>query len=147
MMKLLWSPSNNTLYSSVFNVPPGQVCLLFADGLSPQKVRISAEEIVVPQTVCVRKLLFGFEGIKPEADLCGWIFNIDSVQVDTLVDSLVHTCGLPWQLTSCRNIGIVGVPGNYRLELNDTTAIGTVQVYAELFDAKSIPLQVKDLFF
>lgn len=146
-MKLLWSPQNKTLYSSAFSVAPGYVGLLFATGLELYKVRTSASEIVGPQTVCVRRLLFGFDGYKPEPDLCGWIFNMDNVQVETLVDSLVHVCGLPWQLTACRNIGIIGVPGNYRLELNDSTAIGTAQVYAEIYNIESIPLQVKDLFF
>lgn len=147
MLKALWEQSNTSLYSSVFNVPPAQVCVLFANGLEPWKVRADAAEVMVPQSVCVRRLLHGFEGIKPDKDQCGWIFNMDSVRADKLVDLLVQTCGLSWQLTACRNIGIVGVPGHYRLELNDSTAVGTAQVYAELYDAKSIPLQVQNLFF
>ena len=47
----------------------------------------------------------------------------------------------------CCNIGIIGVPGTYRLELNDTTAIGVAQVYAELIQVNKLPVQIKDLFF
>ncbi len=147
MLKPLWEQSNTSLFSSVFNVPPGQVCILFADGLELWKVRSDASEVVVPQTICVRKMLHSFDGIKPDIDRCGWVFSVDSVRTNKIVDSLVQTCGLPWQLTACRNIGIIGVPGHYRLELNDSTAIGTAQVYAELYDTKSIPLQVQSLFF
>ena len=147
MLKPLWDQSNTSLFSSIFNVPPGNVCVLFASGLLLQKVRSTADDIIGPQVVCIRRLLHDYEGLKATPDVCGWTFNIDNVHADKIVDMLVQTCGYPWQLTSCRNIGIIGVPGHYRLELNDSTAIGVAQVYAELYDIKSIPLQVQGLFF
>lgn len=147
MLRPLWDQTNTTVYSSIFNVPPAQVCVLFADGLESWKVRVDASEIMVPQTICIRRMLHGYDGMKPDKDRCGWVFDIASVHADMVVDAIVRTCELPWQLTLCKNIGIVGVPGHYRLELNDATAVGKAQVYAELYDAKSIPLQVQSLFF
>lgn len=148
MLRPLWDKTNTTLYSSIFCVPAGQVCVLFASGLEMNKVRTDASELVAPQMVCVRRLLHGYDGISPRTDgQCGWIFDISQVRAEKLVDELVLTCGCAWQLTACRNIGILGVPGHYRLELNDATAIGVAQIYAELYDANSIPLQVQGLFF
>lgn len=143
----LWSPTNKTLFSSVFTVPQFKVCLLFGANFQLEKYRTSASEFVSPQAVCVRRVMHGFVAPDTSLESCGWVFDIDSVRADMIVDEVVATCGSPWQLTLCRNIGIIGLPGSYRLELNDSTALGTLQVYAELYEANSFPTQIKDLFF
>lgn len=143
----LWSPTNKTLFSSVFTVPQFKVCLLFGANFQLEKYRTDASEFVSPQAVCVRRVMHGFVAPDTSLESCGWVFDIDSVRADMIVDEVVATCGSPWQLTLCRNIGIIGLPGSYRLELNDSTALGTLQVYAELYEANSFPTQIKDLFF
>lgn len=146
MLVPLWSETNQTLFSDIFNVPPAHVCILTAVDLKLYKVRASADDIAGPQTVCIRRLLHGFDGIRPSVG-CGWVYDAETLAAMQLSDTLVHTCTLPWQLTSCRNIGIIGVPGHYRLEMNDSTMVGVAQVYAELLDMKTIPLHVQSLFF
>lgn len=145
----LYAPTNKTTFSSVFNVPPRQVCILYAQGLAKYKVRAEASEIEVPQQFCVRRLLHDYDGPLHGADpCCPWIYDVTSIKEETIVDQVVKSCGdRPWNLTRCRNIGIIGVPGTYRLELNDVTAIGNVNVYAELQDVEAIPSQVKELFY
>lgn len=143
----LWAPTNKTLFSSVFTVPPMKVCLLFGANFELEKFRVDASEFVSPQAVCVRRVMHGFVAPDVSRESCGWVFDIDSVRADMIVDEVVTSCGAPWQLTLCRNIGIIGLPGSYRLELNDSTALGKLQVYAELYDADSFPTQIKDLFF
>lgn len=143
----LWSPLNKTQYSSVFAVFPGQCCVLHAAHLEEWKVRQEAQEILVPQTICVRRLIHEYKDIPREDCPCNWIFDIKAVYAELVDDHPVITCNGPWQLTRCRNLGIIGVPGTYRLELNDVTAIGEAQVYAEIFDLSSFAAQVKDLFF
>lgn len=145
----LWEKTNKTLFSSVFNVAPGNVCLLFANDLAAWKIRAEASESKVPQLVCVRRVLHEFDAssAKKKDSTCGWIFDIGEVKANKIADALVRTCGVPWQLSMCKNIGIIGVPGSYRLELNDSTAIGVAQVYAELYTASDFPQQVADLFF
>lgn len=142
----LWSDTNKTLYSSIFAVPEKHVCLLFADGLEKYKYR-EESEIRTEQTVCIRRVLHHYDRPPKNDSTCDWVFDIKDVRAKKIVDAIVRTCGLPWQLTQCRNIGIIGVPGSYRLELNDSTAIGKAQVYAELFSAKSLPSHVISLFF
>lgn len=144
----LYESTNKTVFSSVFHVPPRQVCILYAYGLAKHKVRVDATEIQVPQQFCVRRLLHDYDGSQQGVHLdCSWIFDINAVKADKIVDQVVKTCDKPWSLTRCRNIGIIGIPGTYRLELNDVTAIGNVNVYAELQDVDAIPSQVKDIFY
>ena len=148
----LWSETNTSLYSSVFTVPTGKAAILFATGLLPEKVKVCAGEFKTKQTVCVRRLLFDFEPTEFSAYMveglpCGAIFDIDKVKAVNIVDDIVRTCGLPWQMTMCRNIALIGVPGTYRLQFNDATAIGEAQVYMELVDANAIPSQIENLFF
>ena len=77
----------------------------------------------------------------------GLIFDIDNTCAEEISDQFVQTNNGVWSLSMCCNIGIIGVPGTYRLELNDTTAIGVAQVYAELIQVNKLPVQIKDLFF
>lgn len=143
----LWMPTNKTLYSSVFCVQPQHVCVLFADGLEEWKVRVDSS-IRVPQSVFIRRVLHDYDKIKArEALRPEWIFDISKVRADKIVDACVRTCGVPWDLQKCKNLGIIGVPGSYRLELNDSTAIGVAQVYAEMYNVTDFPEQVADLFF
>lgn len=143
----LWQPTNKTLMSSVFTVPPGKVCVLFGAHFEQFKVRNDAAEFVSPQAVCVRRVLHGFVAPEQSTCSCGWVFDLDNVRANLIVDELVSHCNEPWQLTLCSNIGIIGLPGSYRLELNDATAIGIIQVYAELYGAKNFPMQMQGLFF
>lgn len=147
MSMKLWSPTNKTLYSSVFTVPQFKVCLLFGAHFAPDKYRATSNDFVTPQAVCVRRVLHGFVAPETSREPCGWVFDLDNVRAELIVDEVVTSCGDPWQLTLCRNIGIIGLPGSYRLELNDATALGTLQVYADLYEASSFPTQIKDLFF
>lgn len=147
-MQVLWPETNQTLFSEVFSVPPGQVCLLFATNLQRYRHRVDATTPATAQRVCVRKMLHSFNADAGDTSLpCGFVFDTRSVKADVLADTLVYSSKGTWSLSSCHNVGIIGLPGSYRLELNDATAIGVAQVYAELHDADKIPLHVKDLFF
>lgn len=147
-MQMLWPETNRTLFSDVFSVPPGQVCLLFAANFERYKYRVDATEPATAQVVCVRKLLHSFNKDTGDTPLpCGFVFDTGSIKAEILADTLVYGSNGTWSLNRCRNIGLIGLPGSYRLELNDATAVGVAQVYAELYDADKIPLHVKDLFF
>ena len=142
----LYEATNDTVFSSVFDVAPRKVCVLFVSGLAKHKVRVDQKEIVSPQAVCIRRLIFDYIPLlKPTA--CDWVFRMSDIQENKIVDQVVTSIHSCWQLTRCNNLGIIGVPGSYRRELNDVTAIGKVQVYAEMFDADAFPPHVKDLFF
>ena len=150
MSQPLWSDINRTPYSSVFTVPPGKVCVLFAAKLQKEKYREDNSDFMSPQAVCVRRLVHDFDQskflIRSDCGCCDWIFDVEGYTEEVVADELVGT-NCCWMLTKNKNMGIIGVPGTYRLELNDSTAIGEAQVYADLYDAADFPQQVKDLFF
>lgn len=146
-LKALWEPTNKSNTSSVFTVPVGKVCVLYAVGLEQDKVRQTADEFLAPQALCVRKIIAEHLPVE-DIDACHWVVDMTRFfATHTIVDSFVQSNGCSWSLDACSNMRIIGVPGTYCLELNDTTAIGKVQVYAELYDINHIPMQVRDLFF
>lgn len=145
----LWASTNQTMFSSVFNVPPGKVCVLFASKLQRDKYRVDNSEFLSPQSVCVRRLVHSFDQVKftRRSDCsCDWIFDVDAYSADVVADEIVDT-GCCWTLTRDNNLGIIAVPGTYRLELNDSTAIGEAQVYADLYSAENFPIHAGKLFF
>lgn len=146
-MYALWKPTNRTVHSSVFFVPPGQCCLLYATGLAAERYRASAEEFAAPQCVCVKRLIYEFKSPTLVNLQCNWIFDIDNTCAEEISDQFIQTNNGTWSLSMCSNIGIIGIPGSYRLELNDSTAVGVAQVYAELIQVDKLPVQIKDLFF
>lgn len=146
-MFALWEETNQTVFSSVFNVPVGYCCILYAANLKEHRYRESADVFDYPQVFCVKRLVHEFKPVDKRNLPCNWIFVTDESLADEVVDQIVTTCTGSWQLSPCNNIGIIGLPGTYRLELNDPTAIGDAQAYAELVDASKIPMQIKELFF
>ena len=145
----LWSDSNSTLLSSVFIVPPGRAVLLFASGLLDERVRTSASQFKGPQAVCVERVVFGVDApaVPASRDGCACVVDGSLPSAAMKAFEQVQTCSLPWMLEPCRNIGVIGIPGTYRLRLNDATAIGTAQVFAEWFDFDAIAPQAYGAFF
>ncbi len=148
-MNKLWQPTNNTLYSNAFTVRPGYCVLLFAVGLLEEKVRQSAAEFAGPQTICVRRLVYDYEKLKLTkcTSCCDDIYDLDAITVKSVGDEFVATRGCTWALDPDHNLAIIGVPGVYKLQLNDATAVGVAQVYAEWYPIDTIPPQVAKVFF
>lgn len=148
-MNKLWQPTNNTLYSNVFSVRPGYCAVLFAVGLLEEKVRQSAAEFTVPQAICVRRLVYDFERLKLTrcTSCCDDIYDIDAATAKTVGDECVAVSGCNWVLTPSNNLAVIGIPGAYKLQLNDATAIGEAQVYAEWYPNDAIPPHVANVFF
>lgn len=116
--------SGSTL-SDIFTVAPNEVGILSAYGLLSKIQNVPpGGNSAVPQRAVVQKLAFS-GGIFPngdgscKADAPLYIDPPYSYAEDVVI------CG-PWALTACQNIGVLGVPGSYRLELNDTAAVGQV---------------------
>lgn len=145
-MIALWQPGNQTMDSAIFRVNPGQAVLLFATGFKPYKYRVSAQEARVPQEVCVNRMLFDSSDSRALVRCgCDYVFDTTGIQLETLVDTPVFFNGCGWTLSACNNLRILAVPGYYRLHLNDATAIGDAQVYAEAYSLES--LHSSRLFF
>lgn len=143
----LWGdPTSET--SSLFVVQPGKCVLLVAVGLEEYATQTEAA-FKTPQMVCVERVLHEFMpgAIKPVSCDCDWVFRYDRPLAKEVASEAVSVGGCRWALSQCDNVGIVGLPGTYRLRLNDATATDQIQVYAELFDASQIPAQMTSIFF
>lgn len=143
----LWSPDNLTTVSSYFVVAPSRCVLLSAVGLSEYKTQTEAS-FRATQLVCVERTLFDPlpRDFAEGGCGCDWVFTERQMAKESATES-VAVDGCSWSLSYCNNNRIVGLPGTYRLRLNDASAIGEVQVYAESFAINQIPPQVSGLFF
>lgn len=150
-MTPLWDSENITQDSSIFEVKAGKALVLFAVGLLNDKA-VATGEFRGPQAVCVSKILYDVventRSVKAEpTSFCDCNFIHGSSQnVLSSVESLVNTNGCPWQLTPCNNIAVIALPGFYRLHLNDETAIGKAQVYAEQYDLYDLPANIPSFY-
>lgn len=141
----LWGPRNKTIYSDLFNVPMGKIAVLFATGFERERVRVDNSEFASPQAACVRRIIHSSGLSYTRTGTCEWVASAtDAAEVG---DEAVQTCGACWMLTQDNNLRIIGVPGTYRLELNDATAVGVMQVYVDLVPVESVPPQIHHLFF
>lgn len=154
MINPLWLPDNNTIHSAAFEVKEGMAVTLFAVGLEMFKMRESSQETQTEQCICVSRILRDYEAksvrkIGPAMNICdcGFIFDATWLTEIELIEEVVTSGGCPWRLTQCDNFRILAVPGVYRLHLNDDTAIGKAQVYAEQYAIGNIPQQASSLFF
>lgn len=149
----LWEEGNSTTQSASFSVASGKVVALFAVGLERYKVRESHSGVQDKQRLCVNRIIseYNEESVRvklPPTSACDcFIFEASYMNEIALTEEPVVSGGKPWQLTVCDNFRIIGVPGVYRLHLNDDTAIGKVQVYAEQYDIQELPPQIAGLFF
>ena len=146
----LWDSANDTIFSSAFFVKPGWSAVLFAVGLSEEKVRKSAAEFKGPQMICVEKLIYDCRWPEPKPACCGICSHareVEGPEAELVAEDYVETCSLPWTLEPCRNLGVIGIPGIYRLRMNDATAVGTAQVYVEFFKHQAIAPQVYGAYF
>lgn len=154
MLNLLWQPENNTLHSAILEVKEGMAVALFAVGLEQFKVRQDSKEMQDAQRICVSRVLLDYStttsrSTGPAMNMCecGFVREVEESTEIELVEEVVTSNGCPWQLTQCDNFRILAMPGLYRLHLNDDTAIGKVQVYAEEYAIGDIPQQISSLFF
>lgn len=150
-MRPLWQPANETQNSDVFCVCHGQVALLFATGLKDHRVRASAEDVDGPQEFCIKRLAFPNPDIDlfmttPPAGACDYVWDWRRASVET-AEEAVATHGCCWSMSKCNNLAIVGVPGSYYARLNDSTAVGTAQLFIEYHRIEDLDPRIAGLYF
>lgn len=144
MRYALWEPDNLTVESSFFLVPPHKCVLLSAVKFEPYKLRTDSS-FRVEQMACVERMLYDY--VPPKNRNGEFVFVPSLVMGKEVASDTVTSGGCYWSLSACDNMKFVGLPGTYRLRLNDPTAVGIAQVYAELFDYEQIPPQIAGMFF
>lgn len=145
MKEALWQNGATSVESIPFRIVPGWVGAILTVGLEGDRVREDPSEFVVPRSICIRKIIYEFEPPDNINLPCGFLPN--NVKERAIADVLMQTCGLSWMFDECRNFGIIGLPGVYKLELNDKTIIGKAQAYLELYKSEELPSQIEKHFF
>lgn len=144
----LWPKGVTTLESALFVVPAGGAVVLTAVGFEQYKTQESGEA-KTEQQACVQRVLHEFtpDALRCCDGPCEWIYVLSRPMAREISSEVVSIGGCGWSLSMCDNLRILGIPGTYRLELNDSAALGVAQVYAELYNIDQIAPQVVGPFF
>lgn len=140
----LFNDKSTDTISPAFTVGIGQVAILQAYGFLDTNQSLDPDEYIPQkQVACVQKLFYE-NGPLPQGVACGGIIPT-GVSASSGYD-YVKSCKVGWEMSSCNNVAMINVPGTYRLELNDQTALGTVSIYYTIVTAGAFPWN-SNLFF
>lgn len=142
MLVPLWQSDNHTPDSLVFTLRKREVALLVAKGFARKRTRTTQEEMDSPQFACLHHLIVeqGEDhslALEP-CTCCDYVYDITATDA-IIYDEPVYLHGHPIGLSKCNNIMLWALPGTYYFHLNDTTAIGTAQVWIDVFKSGELP--------
>lgn len=144
-MTPLWLPTNDTQDSAVFQILPGAVALLVATGFERWRKPTSSREVKAAQKACLRRLFVDyseeFVGALEPVGSCQFLYEITRTNTH-ITEVPVASHGCPWVISGCDNHKLLALPGAYYLRLNDETAVGTAQVWVEMFKISDLPLEL-----
>ncbi|MGF6599800.1 hypothetical protein P3T23_004534 [Paraburkholderia sp. GAS448] len=132
---ILFDSRSASMTSPTFLVRPGKGVVLSAFGLAHSDAGTA-------QLAIIEKVRYE-DGIMPHGDVCE---DLEPPEATILQNEDVTQCGL-WGLSPCQNLGVLTLPGSYRLTLNDAAAIGSVYVEAIEIGADAAALVPQNLFF
>lgn len=144
---VLFDEGSTYVQSDIFAVLPKKIVVLTAWGFSATKKVIEpGEPNNITQRAIVEKLAFNGGGYFVGDPDCVCKLNTQAlVFPDTQYAEDVTGCGV-WNLSACWNVGIITLPGVYRLRFNDTGAPGSVIIYADIFNAEDVYIPPRLIF-
>lgn len=114
-------------------VIPGSIAVLSAYGMGAKLAPAENEPTNVMTKAIVQKMAFDGGGIFSNDCNCSSIEDIPlSLEPDFSFVEDVIQCGL-WNLNACQNVGVIILPGTYRLRLDDSAAPGHIYVSLTLY--------------
>jgi hypothetical protein len=129
--------------SEIFYLNPGYHAIVRSYGFYGGNVTPVAGSFATKQQACLKQIYRTFK--KEELDgACGVFPSIPSFGLDEYHEEVVISNGCEWHLSACQTVGVISLPGLYRLSLNDAAAVGNVHIYLTAY-----PLQmlVNSYFF
>jgi hypothetical protein len=132
-LQVLFDPFSTEFISPDFIVRPGEVLVLSAFNMTKDTLAI------------VEKLRYGVSTM-PQGVPCGGPADLNiggQLQAED-----VTQCGV-WALGPCQNVGVLSLPGTYRLRLNDAAQaiLGEVYIDAMRLLASEMSAVPKELYF
>lgn len=145
MLIPMWQSTNDTPDSLVFTLRTGEVALLVATGFALKRTRTTQTEMESPQFACLHQLIFEYNkdhalALEP-CTCCDYMYDINVTDA-TIYDEPVYVRGCPVGLSKRNNTMLWALPGSYYFHLNDTTGIGTAQVWIDVFKSEELPLNL-----
>jgi hypothetical protein len=119
--------------SEVFWISPGWVGVLRAFGFAELPVTVDPDKPKVRQRACLNQLVVRAWDWPEDGTPCGVYRDSREFPLIVEAEGPVKTDGCPWQLSACRTVGLISLPGAYRLVLNDPAAAGTARVYMKAY--------------
>lgn len=143
----LFTELSTGVESPFFYVAPGEVVQVMAFDFVQNKARENNER-EVPLVACLEQVLFK-ETVKIQSydgkrgTTANRIMSLKDYATDVLAIETVQHNGCGFTLSSCNNLMLINIPGNYRFVLNDMTALGTARIYLRVFTKDEFPWNSK----
>lgn len=125
----LYNGDSSSVYSPPFRVLPAHVGVLKAYGIGRMAAHVDKEKVRKHQAVCLNMLLYD-AGKFPKGLGCGEdpTFSWEAAFGALIAEETVITNNCCWELTACHNVGVITVPGQYRLMVNDDNMLKKINV-------------------
>jgi hypothetical protein len=133
--------------SALFYVTRGWTVVLSAYGFSRSPLPIDPDKFKAMQRACLHRVITRTVEFPQELP-CGVFPEVGAnTRVEVIAEAPVIVNGREWSLNACGNLAFLGVPGIYRLVLNDPAAAGNVQVYMEYYHNSELIYRPGGLYF
>lgn len=147
---VLFDEHSTTPFSPVFVVRPGEAVILTAYGLRSRNYELDPSTDtgrihrvdVPPEMVIVERLRFDLSTLPHGDACCGGTFESGPLTHA----APVAQCGL-WMLSPKQNVGILSLPGTYRLRACPEDAVGCFYVDGARLESGKVAHVPKDLWF
>ncbi len=143
----LFTELSTSVESPFFYVAPGEVVQVMAFDFVQSKTR-DASEREVPLVACLEQVLFS-EAVRIQTHdgkrgtTASRVMSLKDYATEVLAIETVQHNGCCYTLSSCNNMMLINIPGNYRFVLNDMTALGTARIYLRVFTKDEFPWNSK----
>lgn len=136
----IYTPDSKTKHSAIFSVVKDRVIVVSGFNFACATTDEFGEVINRAQRAILHKVTLAGGDLPYCTDLCGCVIEAKSAHIES--SEPVVSCGCAWSLHGADNLVVLSVPGYYKFELCDESAIGKVSIEIEeltLEQAKLIP--------
>lgn len=134
--RTIFDEKSVSLESAAFFVGMGEVVVLQAIGFAEWASR-EPGEILQNQVARIQRILYKDDPRIKEIRACG-VYNLSNYRGLVLAFEDVTQNGCTWCMSSCNNLIMMTIPGDYRLVLNDTEALGQVRIYLHRYSKNDL---------
>lgn len=134
----LFDGESLTPESDIFYIISGWFGIFTAYGFLDSRVPVDPSLPYVRQQACLNQVHIG-STVYPQEYPCGVVRPVGhGVSLEIAAEGPVITDNCPWHLSACQTVGLLDVPGAYRMVLNDPAAAGVVQIYLKAYPLSNL---------